>query len=44
MRVRRLQDGERPQAVANLLGGEKISETHLNSARELLAEAGNSVE
>ncbi|MGH7496186.1 MAG: DNA repair protein RecN [bacterium] len=44
MRVRRLKNDERPQAVANLLGGEKISETHLNSARELLAEAGNSVE
>ncbi len=43
-RVRRLQRHERPQAIASLLGGEKISETHLKSARELLAEAGNAVE
>jgi DNA repair protein RecN (Recombination protein N) len=43
-RVTRLKNCERPQAVANLLGGTKISETHLKSARELLAEAGNPVE
>ncbi len=39
--VRRLQKEERPLAIAKLLGGEKISETHLKSAQELLAEAGN---
>ncbi len=43
-RVRRLKNSERPQAIANLLGGEKISTTHLESARELLAEAGNPAE
>lgn len=42
-RVRRLQDDERPAAIANLLGGEKISGAHLESARQLLAEAGNPV-
>ncbi len=39
--VRRLAKEERPLAIAKLLGGEKISETHLKSAQELLAEAGN---
>ncbi|MEK7730017.1 MAG: DNA repair protein RecN [candidate division KSB1 bacterium] len=39
--VRRLTKAERPLAIAKLLGGEKISETHLKSAEELLAEAGN---
>ncbi len=38
--VRKLQNTERPEAIARLLGGETISETHLQSARELLAEAG----
>ncbi len=40
--VRRLAKEERPLAIAKLLGGEKISEAHLKSAEELLAEAGNS--
>lgn len=39
--VRRLAAKERVKAIASLLGGEKISETHLKSAQELLAEAGN---
>lgn len=39
-RVRKLKASERPEAIARLLGGERISETHLKSARELLAEAG----
>jgi DNA repair protein RecN (Recombination protein N) len=38
--VRRLQNRERPEAIARLLVGETISETHLRSARELLAESG----
>lgn len=38
--VRKLRNAERPEAIARLLGGETISETHLQSARELLAEAG----
>ena len=38
--VRKLQNAERPEAIARLLGGETISETHLQSARELLVEAG----
>jgi DNA repair protein RecN (Recombination protein N) len=37
--VRKLRDTERPEAIARLLGGENITETHLQSARELLAEA-----
>lgn len=40
-RVRKLRHAERPEAIARLLGGEKITETHLQSARELLAEAEN---
>lgn len=39
--VRLLEKEERPLAIAKLLGGEKISEAHLQSAQELLAEAGN---
>lgn len=39
--VRRLAAKERVKAIASLLGGEKISEAHLKSAQELLAEAGN---
>lgn len=39
-RVRKLKAAERPEAIARLLGGKTISETHLKSARELLAEAG----
>ncbi len=38
--VRKLHDNERAEAIARLLGGENISETHLQSARELLAESG----
>jgi DNA repair protein RecN (Recombination protein N) len=38
--VRRLQNKERPEAIARLLVGEKISETHIHSARQLLAESG----
>jgi DNA repair protein RecN (Recombination protein N) len=38
-RVRKLRAVERPEAIARLLGGETISETHLQSARELLEEA-----
>ena len=41
--VRRLSAAERPKAIATLLGGEKITESHLKSAQELLAEAGNRV-
>ncbi len=39
--VRHLSPDERPLAIAKLLGGEKISEAHIKSAEELLAEAGN---
>lgn len=38
--VRQLQKKERPEAIARLLVGETISETHLRSARELLKESG----
>jgi len=38
--VRQLQNRERPEAIARLLVGETISETHISSARELLAESG----
>ncbi|MCK6560462.1 DNA repair protein RecN [candidate division KSB1 bacterium] len=41
--VRRLAAPERVNAIASLLGGEKITATHLKSAQELLAEAGNPV-
>jgi DNA repair protein RecN (Recombination protein N) len=41
--VRRLQTQERPEAIARLLGGETISETHLRSARELLTESGQPI-
>lgn len=41
--VRRLQNRERPEAIARLLVGETISETHLLSARELLAESGQQI-
>jgi DNA repair protein RecN (Recombination protein N) len=37
--VRQLGGDERAMAIARLLGGEKISEVHLRSARQLLAEA-----
>jgi DNA repair protein RecN (Recombination protein N) len=38
--VRQLKNQERPEAIARLLVGETISETHLGSARELLKESG----
>jgi DNA repair protein RecN (Recombination protein N) len=41
--VRQLQKRERPEAIARLLVGETISETHLRSARELLAESGQPI-
>jgi len=41
--VRRLQSRERPEAIARLLVGETISETHIRSARELLAESGQTI-
>ncbi len=37
--IRRLTHEERTEEIARLLAGENISETHLNSARELLQEA-----
>ena len=37
--IRKLTSGERTEAIAKLLAGEKISETHLESARELLQDA-----
>lgn len=37
--IRKLTSEERTEAIAKLLAGEKISETHLNSARELLHDA-----
>jgi len=37
--IRKLTSKERTEAIAKLLAGEKISETHLNSARELLQDA-----
>lgn len=37
--IRRLEMPERVMAVARLLGGDKISETHLQSAQELIQEA-----
>ncbi|MFQ5824043.1 MAG: DNA repair protein RecN [bacterium] len=37
--IRKLTSEERTQAVAMLLAGEKISETHLKSARELLEDS-----
>jgi len=40
--VRKLKASERAEAIARLLGGESITETHLQSARELLVEAGRS--
>jgi DNA repair protein RecN (Recombination protein N) len=39
--VRRLNPSERTAAIASLLGGEKLTEAHIKSAQELLAEAGN---
>jgi DNA repair protein RecN (Recombination protein N) len=36
--IRQLSNEERTLAVARLLGGEKISETHLESARQLIDE------
>ena len=38
-RIRKLSVEERTEAVAKLLAGERISETHLKSARELLQDA-----
>ena len=38
--VRRLDRRGREEAIARLLSGERLSETHLRTARELLAEAG----
>ncbi len=37
--IRKVNSGEREEAIAQLLAGEKISEAHLNSARELLQDA-----
>lgn len=34
--IRKLSSEERTEAIAKLLAGERVSETHLNSARELL--------
>jgi DNA repair protein RecN (Recombination protein N) len=41
--VRQLKSSERPEAIARLLGGEVISESHLRSARDLLAESGHEI-
>jgi DNA repair ATPase RecN len=38
-----LQNAERPEAVAKLLGGATVSEAHLRSAAELLAESGQGI-
>lgn len=38
-KIRKLDQEERTRAIAMLLAGEKISETHLQSARELLADS-----
>lgn len=38
-RIRKLGSEERMQALASLLAGEKVSETHLKSARELLEDS-----
>jgi len=37
--IRKLSEKERAVAIAKLLGGEKISETHIKSAEQLIAEA-----
>lgn len=37
--IRKLTDDERAEAIAKLLAGERISEAHLKSARELLEDA-----
>lgn len=37
--IRKLSEKERAIAVAKLLGGEKISETHIKSAEQLISEA-----
>ncbi len=37
--VMKLSEEERPQQIAKLLGGEKISDTHIKSAQQLLDEA-----
>jgi DNA repair protein RecN (Recombination protein N) len=37
--IRKLASGERAEAIASLLAGEKISESHLTSARELIQDA-----
>lgn len=39
--VRALSDEERPAEIAKLLGGETVTEAHVEGARELLAEAGS---
>ncbi|MFQ5674876.1 MAG: DNA repair protein RecN [bacterium] len=38
-KIRKLGSAERTEAIAKLLAGKNISEAHLNSARELLADA-----
>jgi DNA repair protein RecN (Recombination protein N) len=40
-RVRPVQDQERVAEVARMLGGEKISDTTLAHAREMLDQAGS---
>ncbi len=40
-RIRKLNREERTEAIAKMLAGERISETHLQSARELLKDAAN---
>jgi DNA repair protein RecN (Recombination protein N) len=42
--VRALREEERPAEIAKLLGGETVTEAHLEGARELLAQASNSRE
>jgi len=39
--IRQLSTHERTEAIAKLLAGDKVSETHLSSARELLNDAVN---
>ncbi|MDZ7339623.1 MAG: DNA repair protein RecN [candidate division KSB1 bacterium] len=40
--VRTLREEERPAEIAKLLGGETVTEAHLEGARELLAQANSS--
>ena len=37
--IRKLTEDQRATEIAKLLGGESVTETHINSARELLDEA-----